>query len=335
MNLLYEHMDDLIAKKLANEANAEEQRALTNWLAQSSDNKAYFDQLQRLWEISPQAKAVEPQFDTESALARVKGQIRPEMAIRKPRTTALFLRYAAAAAAIGAILMAVWWVHGPIGQPAPVMVSAPANEIKATSLPDGSSVTLNRNSGLTLQSGYGEKERRMTLKGEAYFEVAPNAERPFVVQVEELEVRALGTAFNIDANTRAEQIAISVERGKISLAALGQNLELAEGEQAIFDRAKGSLRKLDPQQQDPNATAYKNRVFQFDATPLRDVVAVLNKAYGSKIELEGAPLANCLLTGRYNNPSLERMLELLTDSFSIKYKQQPNGTILLSGSGCE
>ncbi len=334
MSPLYDNIETLVAKQLAGEITPEEGRALSDWMGETPENQAYYDRLARIWAASPQANsAVSAQFDTEAALQRVKKRLAPERATAAPLRANYFMRYAAAAA-IALALLAVWWLRNPV-ETAQMVVSAPPNEVLNEGLPDGTAVTLNRNSGLTLQSGFNKKERRVVLQGEAYFEVAPNPEKPFVVRVDELEVRVLGTAFNVDASSVADRIAISVDHGRVGVSIQGQNLELTAGQQAIFERSKGTLRLLEPAQQNPNTTAYKNRVFQFDATPLRDVVAMLNKAYGSNIQLQGTHLADCALTARYNNLPIERVLELVTASFSIKYQTQPNGVIVLIGTGCE
>lgn len=332
MNPIYNDIEALIAKQFAGEISPDEAMLVAHWLEDSAQNRAYYDQLQRLWEMAPQARPTAAfQFNTEAALAKVKTQVKTAPA--PANTWKVFLPYAAAAA-IALLVVAAWWLHGPTDAPVTQLATLPT-EIQTHQLPDGSTVTLNRNSGLSTQSGFNQKERRIALRGEAYFEVKPDREKPFVVSVEDLSVTVLGTAFNVDNNTNPNRVFISVTHGKVAVSARQQTIYLTADQQAVYDKSSGTLALLPPEQQDPNAVAYKNKVFQFNATPLVDVVAALNKAYGVQIVLKGQQLQTCPLTARYNNLGLDRVLELIAASFSIKAEKQADGTYALSGNGCE
>jgi transmembrane sensor len=333
MNPIYSDIETLIAKQFAGEISPDEAMVVAHWLEDSAQNRAYYDQLHRLWEMAPQARpAAAFQFNTEAALTKVKTQVKTAP-VASASPWKVYLPYAAAAA-IALLVVAAWWLHGTPNAPVTQLATLPT-EIQTHQLPDGSTVTLNRNSGLSTQSGFNQKERRIALRGEAYFEVKPDREKPFVVSVEELSVTVLGTAFNVDNNTDPNRVLISVTHGKVAVSAREQTIYLTADQQAVYDKTSGTLTLLAPEQQDPNAVAYKNKVFQFNATPLVDVVAALNKAYGVQIVLKGQQLHTCPLTARYNNLGLDRVLELIAASFSIKAEKQADGTYALSGNGCE
>lgn len=326
----YNDMDALIAKQLAGESDTAEDAALQNWLALSDDNKTYFQQLKQLWEIAPEARPqIARNFDAEAALQKVKQQItfRDRQAPR--RTRRIWLQ---AAAAVAVLAVAVWFVHRPAPADGPVEIAGNTETILTDTLSDGSVVTLNRNSGLSVAKGFNKKERRMALRGEAYFEVAPNPEKPFVVTVEELEVKVVGTAFNVDNASVAGKVIISVTHGKVLVHSGDQSIYLTAGEQAEYDQQTRMITRLQPDQ-NPNALAYKSKVFRFEATPLSEVVRQLNLAYGTKISLS-KNLENCQLTARYNNLGIGRVLDLVAASFSIKADKNADGSYTLSGQGC-
>lgn len=326
----YNDMDALIAKQLAGESDTAEDAALQNWLAQSDENKAYFQQLRQLWDIAPEARPqLTGHFDPEAALQKVKQQItfRDQSAPRRPRR--IWLR---AAAAVAVLAVAVWFMYRPAPADGPVEIAGNTETILTDTLSDGSVVTLNRNSGLSVAKGFNKKERRMALRGEAYFEVAPNPEKPFVVTVEELEVKVVGTAFNVDNVSAPGKVIVAVTHGKVLVHSGDQSIYLTAGEQAEYDQQTRTITRLQPDQ-NPNALAYKSKVFRFEATPLSEVVRQLNLAYGTKISVS-KNLENCRLTARYNNLGIGRVLDLVAVSFSIKADKNPDGSYTLSGQGC-
>ncbi|MEY3240018.1 MAG: hypothetical protein RIR11_1456 [Bacteroidota bacterium] len=328
MKEIYQDIDATIAKYFAGELAPSEIAVLEEWLAQSADNQHYFNQLQRIWEMAPASnQKYKDTFDTENALQKIKMQMAFKQ--QKPNTS----KYWLSAAAAVAILAVAIWVMRPAPLLAPQEIVATPATILVDTLSDGSVVTLNRNSGLSIARGFNHKERRMSLHGEAYFEVSPDQERPFVVDIKELEVKVVGTAFNVDNVSEPDKVLISVTHGKVLVSAGTQSMYLTADEKALYDEQTKVLTRI-PNQQNPNILAYKNKIFQFDATPLKEVVQQLSKVYGIQIALQSTALETCPLTARYNNLAIGRVLDLVANSFALKLEQKPDGSYLLSGSGC-
>ena len=323
-------MDHLIAKQFAGEITPDESLQLAHWLDESLQHQAYYDQLTQLWEMAPAAQPdTVAQFDTEAALAKVKHLIHHKNTADNWK----IWRFYGVAAAMIVVLAAVWWLR-PTPGPAPMELAALPDEVRSWTLPDGSAVTLNRGSGLSVEGHFNQKERRMALRGEAYFEVTPNPEHPFIVEAGPLEVKVLGTAFNVDQRSDENKIVVSVTHGKVAVSAGKESHDLTAGTQAVYDMNTQKFDILTAEFQNPNVAAYRNRVFQFSATPLKDVAAALQKAYNVPVRIDQNAINNCLLTARYNNLSLERVMELIAASFSIKAEKQSDGSFLLSGTGC-
>lgn len=332
MEIFDEKIDELLAKHLAGECTAEETAAVGRWLAESPEHRKYLDDLEWLWErspggLAPPARAV----DTEVALERVKKRL----AARRPASPLQWQRgrfWMQAAAVFLCIAAAVyWWPR----QSAPEAVHIAATDSALTdTLKDGSIVTLERASGLTLAADFNRLERRLRLQGEAYFQVAHDTTRPFVVEVQGLEVKVVGTAFYVDNVTDPTKVTVYVTEGKVLLFHKGRSVLLVRGMQASYDQRLETLTRdaTLPEQGLPNTAAH--RMFRFDATPLRIVLEKVNLAYGTRISLKKAGLENCLLTARYNNLSLERVLDLIADSFSFTVEKTSDG-YLLDGEACE
>ena len=320
----YEHIDALIARRLGGETDPVQDQELDAWRNTDPENERYYKQMLRIWAAGPQIREHSAlHFDTETALAQVKRRIHP----RRP----VVLRMALRAAAALALIAVAFWVFRP--GPAPQVIAGSATNILSDTLRDGSVVTLNRNSALSVSSGFNTRERRMQLQGEAYFEVAPNPEKPFIVEVASLEVKVLGTAFNVDNLSAPGKVLISVTHGRVQVLNGGQNLILVANQAAEFDQQSGvlRLRQLDP---DANILAYKSKQFRFQGTRLEQVARQLEQAYGVPILLGNPALRDCPLSANYNNLPLNRALQLIADSFSLTLEQKPDGSYLLNGNSC-
>lgn len=324
-----QEIDDLLAKRLAGENTPEEENVIRHWLESSSDNQKYFENLQWLWQHTPEARARPPRaVDTEAALQRVHGRLRQTGGGAKSIPLGFWMR---AAAAVFVLAAAVYFFRQNTRTSAPVQIASVERTLTDT-LADGSVVTLNRRSGLAVSSGFNRRERRMHLQGEAYFEVKRDTNRPFIVEISDVEVKVVGTAFNVDNATNPEQVIVTVTEGKVRVSARDQALLLTPGEQVVYDKKTGAL-KRSTAPQNPNLLAYKNRVFHFDATPLRIVVQQVEKVYGVDIDLKNKSLEDCQLTADYNNLSIERVLSLIAESFSLQLEKKEN-RFVLDGAGC-
>ena len=321
-----EHIDALIASHLAGESSPEEDAALTAWMAESAGNRRYFGELQKLWAQTAVARPAAPAVDTEAALQRVKHRLQAGRAVPlKGKRMVFWLRLAAA---VLLAVAAVWFLR--LRQPSvPGPVIAASDTALTETLADGTVLTLDRQSGVALAAGFNTRERRLRLHGKAGFAVAHDTARPFVVEVQDLEVRVVGTVFRVDESADSASVTVTVSEGKVRVSAGGRAVLLGTGMGAVYDRGSGTLRNLEtPQNPVPE------RVLRFDATPLGEVVQEVEKQYGVKITLKNPALHKCLLTARYNNLPAERVLHLIAESFSLRLSKTENGAYVLDGAGC-
>ena len=324
----YTNIDDLLAKRLAGEAGPEEEQTIDTWLRATPANRQYFEGLQRLWQQARPITAPRT-VDMAAALQKVKGQLHPQPLLRA-RTIRLRVWLPAAAAALALFIAALWFLRSPSPLP-PVSIAATTTTLTDT-LPDGSVVVLNRHSGLRISENFNRKERRMRLSGEAYFQVAPDAARVFVIEVAQLEVQVVGTEFNVDSRSEPGRVTVTVTTGRVQLRAAAQTELLQAGQQAVYDSATGQIIRLAASR--PNTLAYKNRRFRFDSTPLRDVVRQLSDAYGIDISLKNKALENCPLSVAFPDRPLEEVLNVIAESFDLTVERSA-GKAVLDGSGCD
>ena len=323
-------MEDLIGKVLAGEATAEEQRAVEDWNARSEENRRYFQQLETIFKRASSVN-VEVQFDADAAWTKVKGRLgRKGKTVSLPATPLWTpLRVAA-----GLVVMLVGsYLVWALAQPTIITRELSAAKTLTTdTLPDGSLAFLNHKSKLTYRENSREQKRTVALSGEAYFEVRHEEEKPFVIEAEHVLIRDIGTAFNVKAYPESNTVEVEVEEGEVQIYTVSNpGLSLKAGEKGIYDKSLKAFSKIE--KIDTNVIAYKTRVFKFNNTDLRSVVALINSVYEANIVLSNEALNDCRLTVNFNNDKLETIVEVLSETMGLTIDQN-DSEIILRGTGC-
>lgn len=316
--------DLLMAKFFAAEASPEEQKRLLHWRESSTENEALFAQSKLLWEQSHDADW-EP--NTQAAWERVKKRTKPTATVLSLRGKQ-WLQLAAAMLIVSGLLAILIKLYNPT-----VTVSTAANEVKTITLPDGSRVTLNSSSTLAYGKNLSGKKRKVTLSGEAYFEVTKNPEQPFVVESEQALVEVLGTAFNLQAKPKLKTAILNVTEGKVQLKSTGSGAQgiVIAGQKAAID----STGKLTPIVSiATNDMAWKNGELVFNNTSMKEVCAALENYFDITILVDDPTINNCHLTATFKKPKLNKVLSIICQSLQLKYQEQDQ-TILISGKGCK
>lgn len=320
-------IDERIAKHLTGEITPEEQAGLEKWLGESSENGRYFEQMRRLWQQSDLAKPeLAREIDVEAALQRTKSRI--QHAGGKAKALRVNIWRYGIAAAIALLIGAVWFLQR--GEEYPnIQLAATESPLRDT-LTDGSVVSVNQFSSLSTR--FTKKSRQVKMKGEAYFEVASNPARPFVVEVREVAVTVVGTKFNIDNRSDPNWVIVSVLEGKVRVQSGQQTEYLSAGEQGRIDCQSGKFARTQTKPSG-NESAWANHRFNFEDVPLSEVIPMLEKHYKVQINLPNKELEQCRLYVHFNNEPIERIILVIAETFSLKVKNV-NGQYYLEGEGC-
>ena len=206
----------------------------------------------------------------------------------------------------------------------------PLGQKSRIQLPDGSNVWLNADSKLTYTTDFGEKTRKIQLKGEAYFEVVKNPLKPFEVYTDHLVITALGTSFNICAfdGHQIEKIALNTGKVKIQhLTESGASSEsnyLEPGELASFNINSNEIDISKYGRNDPFGWK-EGRIVFHDAT-CQEVIEVLKRWYNVEFEVSGTLNQEWKYGTTFSNETLENVLESL--KFSEKIEYEINGSVV-------
>ena len=208
----------------------------------------------------------------------------------------------------------------------------PSGQRSQIVLPDNSVVWLNAESRLTYPESFEDlSQRNIKLEGEAYFDVQRNESRPFVVNVDGFRVRVLGTEFNIDAYSDADQIYTTLVQGKVELTYSGsvEQKYLHPGEMGVFHRTDNRVlihRNVNLQQ----AISWKDGKLIYDNIPFGDLAKELERWYGVDFKIDSSLLNKHRFTMTITDESLKEVCELIRESTPVNYYMKGNTVIFKS-----
>ena len=171
-------------------------------------------------------------------------------------------------------------------------VATSTQSTKVFSLPDGSVVTLNRNSQLIYPEKFSSKIRAVHLTGEGFFEVSADRTHPFIVETQAGQVRVLGTKFNVRALPEENSLEVFVKEGRVAVTPEGgQSYELDPG--AFLQYMPQTSKLVLARKSNDNDLAWKTGKLSFQNVPLSEVVKAVERLYGVKATINAEDLANC------------------------------------------
>ncbi|WP_020528349.1 FecR family protein [Flexithrix dorotheae] len=199
---------------------------------------------------------------------------------------------------------------------------------KTLNLSDGTTIKLNAGSTIKYPAVFGEHSREIELHGEAYFDVAEDKNRPFIVSTGKVTTTVLGTSFNIRAYPNAENTNIALIEGKVRVEKYTDETRqekssetyLLPGENVIYHKSTSILKKghFDLKK----VVSWKDNVIYFDNTPFEDAIQTLELWYGVEIEILKLKDRQLSVNGEFHNQSLENVLQSMSYS---KFSYQIDG----------
>lgn len=313
---------------------ADDERELTRWLAEDPRHAQLLAEMEETSRLLDGMKFRLPQESPAPA-----APVPPAPPVRRRR----YLRAFAGLAAAVVLGLGVWRYSDLHGLDYVATASTRLGEFKRMELPDGSVLMLNTNTAVEVS--YESTERRVRLlSGEAYFAVAKNPSRPFIVQAGRIAVRAVGTAFDVRLHPNALSVLVTEGRVRVSggeppPAAGGDatNLgpELSVGHMARLaldtDRAPAPegmvVTPVEPRII-RNTLAWQEGRLEFFETPLAEVVTEFNRYNRNKIVIADPVLASRRFGGAFASHQAEPFLELLEQSFGVVAEQHGSETVI-------
>lgn len=252
----------------------------------------------------------------------VKARIRQSLFTKMPRVK--WRRVIASASAVLAaaviLFMCMLWSR-PSENAAPEIfeIVAERGQKSSVTLPDGSRVMINSASTISYTSDYNVKERNVFLSGEAYFDVASNADIPFVVHADKVSVTALGTKFNVKAYAEDPYVVTTLVEGCVRTEAGTQYELLTRAQEASYNKEADVLLAYDVKDISRAVPWIRNELL-FENESLADIAVTLERMYNVTIVFEDEAAKGYSYTGLIRNNSLQNVLELISSTSPVGYK---------------
>lgn len=320
---------NLIVSKLKKESTAEEDARLETWFS-GSGNREVFGEFQALWsKIQSNASDYVPDKDFYWKELSRRMKLSTPVSTKQQQRKIPWWTYAAAACAIIAV-MASFYVGQWAGTPEEVSLQYSNMGGKGmASLPDRSSVWLHTDTKLVCDIAPQRDERTVTLRGEAFFEVAHDREKPFVVQTDGMRIVVHGTKFNVESFPNMENTYVSLVEGSVSLETKDEHRFLVPGEVATYNRKNHqlSIAKGDVS----FAALWTKDEIIFEQRSLSDICRILSKWYHVKIDLSPVLSNKYHYTFTLRNEPLEEILRLMSRIHPIKYTFNEDNELRIYG----
>lgn len=320
-----EHInDDLLVKYLLDITSPAEKAAVAAWLTEKEDHQRYFEHFRLIWTESKKLAAVSTVNENE-AWTRFQQRVGTNEHTTRivQLDTGINWKPILRIAAIFIVLLGAagfWYLSNKHATP---MIVSSGEQIKLETLPDGSQVTLNKQSTIEYAAIF-KKERQVKLDGEAFFNVAQDPGKPFILKVNDVTVKVLGTSFNVKSvNGKTEVI---VESGAVEVTKNNNSVQLRQHEKAVITPDQTAPSKQN--NTDELYNYYRTKTFVCNNTPLWKLVEILNEAYGVDIVIGDNKKRDLQINSTFTNSSLDSTLQVIGLTYEINVEKSGSQIIL-------
>lgn len=295
----------------------EEEVKIAQWLQEHDANREAYDQfrifhkdINAIQSVTPTGKS----YDDQKAWQKISSN---HVAIQ-PQKQRVF-GYLKIAASI-ALFVAIGWLV-LVNQSPEMVVHSNNDHVTSLELKDGSEITLNKGSVLTHPEKFNANERRVVMKGEAYFEIQKDPNRPFIIETGSTTIQVLGTSFNVIEKDGT--VTVFVDEGLVKMSSKNGHILLPAGTSGRFKTQDQTLIKQEKVLIETHQF-WRNKKLAFKGARLEDVMNTLQETHGVSTQFENEQLKNCTITVAFENESIDRMLHILATTLNISISQVKN-----------
>ncbi|WP_276499421.1 FecR family protein [Pontibacter litorisediminis] len=307
------------------ECTSEEVREVLQWFRQQQLDPEKEQDLYALWQEAARQPIEVPEHDAGLVFAKIRAKLGETGEPEKQGRVVRFRRLTSAPAwaKVAAVLLLPLCLIGALllhlngAEPAKMAyhtIEAAPGVKKTIRLADGSTIKLNAGSSVSFAKNFGAEKRIVTLQGEAFFEVAKDSLRPFIVHTGNISTQALGTSFNVDYRLHEGTISVALATGLVKVEQGEQAHKrllslLRPGQQLAYDKAsqQHTVAPFDRRE----VLAWKEDILSFRKASMDQVIRELENWYGVRIEVdtEGGQDTAWNYTGEYHQETLGKVLD--------------------------
>lgn len=329
---------EALARYVAGECSEAEEEEILAWAEADPMHREILETTRQAWRVSGDASV---QWDSQSAWTRVRERIdagpaklrrdeghprrtRAHWAARSSRGPRQWAVAASVVVVAAASMVGVaFWAGGRRGnQPVAVQELVTRKGQRAQMrLADGTQVVIGPDSRLVISARFGEPTREVDLTGEAYFDVADDPTRPFVVTSGVTVTQVLGTEFNVRAYPADSTVQVVVSEGRVSFRPRTRDADhaavLRPGDLAELQRGSEEVAR---RRVDPDAyLGWREGRLTFEDAPLSQVAAQLERWYGVPVRIGDASLLSRRLTASFRDQPVDEVMAVIATSLGLEY----------------
>ena len=316
---------ELIEKYFDGNITDAEIKELSDWIKNDRHSQNWWEE-----EFSKSDAGINPVL-RDKLFARIKEQTQGKEETQgkeKPRTIRMNL-WKWAAAIVLPICIAFFTydlIDSSQTVGAPFIVKADKGDKATIELPDGTNVVLNSASQLSYLNNFGENVRRVQLNGEAYFKVAHDEKHAFIVQVGDLEVKVLGTSFNVSAYEDAKDVTVVLLEGKVGVYAQKMSHIMKPGDKIEYNKATHKITATQVHPSDYIEWTKGNIYFEKES--LENIMKTLSRIYDVEIRFDSNKLPNEYFTGTIPGGGIQNALNILMLTSPFYYEMDGSVIVL-------
>lgn len=320
----------LIYKELKGELSDSEAIQLKTFYDESETNRELRDEIHLSWMLSQDGGDI-GEINVEDDLGKVKSTLgHSDNVEATAKVVPMWRRLATIAAIVIPLLGIGFFFFQNLNQNEVTTYTADFNEIKEVELEDGTKVWLNWSSELEVAANFNGSQRNVKLTGEAFFDVAENQDKPFIIQADDISVTVLGTSFNIKKSETAQTV--TVVSGKVKVENKDNSVVLVKNEKVVCTLATQQLAK--ETLLNKNELAWKTGVLAYKNEPLESVVKQLEDLYSMRIDIENAVLLTCGVNIVSNVTDFQTVIKKVANAVNCEVNQTDHNAYQLTGGTC-
>lgn len=318
--------NELLIRYLSGNCNDDECESLLMWVETSEDNKRHFAEMKNSWVISNINTDKLNQDETNHSFQSVLNKIQNSENSSENNSPKISIFWRVAAAVIitvglTSLINYIVWKE-PEKKLAYNELSVPSGQQAQLTLADGTRIWLNSKSKLIYPGEFSSKTREVILEGEGYFQVSHNPDKPFIVKTSHLDVKVLGTSFNITNYSDEDKISFALESGSISLLDKGaenSKLKLKPTDLAVFSKTTHDI-----QLSKGDADIYKSWLkgqFKFRNLSFEDIARRLGRNFNVQFVFVNEKIKTIKYNGSfYNYEPLHQILKIMQTNSAFRYR---------------
>ena len=316
---------EAIAASINGVSTMEQNQMVENWFEEDNRNKELYNHLQATGYNGSFEKALK-------AKERIFGGVKQRIIQSQYRKVVRLWQYVAAASiALLLSVTSIYLINYKLDPNLAFVESISPNGVRSKIiLPDGTLVNLNAGSTLFYPSEFKGKQRRVILDGEAYFEVTKDKKHPFLVDAGEINVKVLGTHFNVKAYSDDEEVITSLVEGSVSINKKdteGKGIILQPNQQAIYERSKETINVHEVKAE--LFAFWKKGGYYFDGETLQDIVRSFERGFNVSVEIQSEELKNEVFSGVFDREeSLHQILDIIKKHRNFDYKTNADNVVI-------